>query len=386
MKASALTDKAAALDAIVTVDDILVHHAKSRPERNAFYFEGEALSWDGLDRRANQIANGLIAIGTPHQGRIGYIGKNHLSYFETLAGGARSGRVLCPINWRLSVYEIASLLDDFDVEFLVIDAFLIDHLPYLRKKLFKMRQIVVNEGEIEGYESFTAWRDKQSSSAPDVTVTPDDIVLQMHTSGTTGVPKGVMHPHRVYLSQARMSLSGELGSWGGDDVVVVPLPIFHVGGTGFASYGYCLGSETVISREASPSFVIECLKARPATRLGLVPAVMQMMLDSPDFSSDLVRNLTCLNFGGAPITVELLKRTFEGFNCDLSQQFGMTETASIVSVANYPFLGLAEPKVRMIGLSSPLKSGGKNGVSGHLGLQGRALDRWQEDLAEVDKA
>ena len=322
-------DERNALAAFKTVDDILVHHARRRPGSTACFFEGDALSWAELDRRATRIANGLIADGVPLQGRVAYIGKNNSRFFELLAGCARSGRVLAPINWRLATPEFVDLLNDFDVEFLVLDDFLAGQLASIRVGAPRLRRIVMLNAAQDGHPAFDDWRDAWPETEVKVQIDPEDIILQMHTSGTSGRPKGVMHSNRVYLAQARLCQSGDLGDWRQSDVIMVPLPIFHVGGVGYASYGHYLGAETVVSREASPDGVIQTLRQRPVTRMGLVPAIIAMVLDHPDFDRDLVRHLRCLQFGGSPISAELLERAFHAFGCDLWQQFGMTETASI---------------------------------------------------------
>ena len=90
------------LETIQTVGDITRHHAKNRPDRAAIHFEGRRITFGELDRRANQVANGLIAEGVRPQARIAILSKNVPAFFELWFGGAKADVVLVPVNFRLA--------------------------------------------------------------------------------------------------------------------------------------------------------------------------------------------------------------------------------------------------------------------------------------------
>ena len=86
------------------------------------------------------------------------------------------------------------------------------------------------------WQDFAAWRDAQSGDDPGVKIEPKDVAIQLYTSGTTGKPKGAMLSHANFLN---LVLTGndaekpEWNRWSTDDVSLVAMPIFHIGGSGW---------------------------------------------------------------------------------------------------------------------------------------------------------
>jgi acyl-CoA synthetase (AMP-forming)/AMP-acid ligase II len=95
---------------ITTLADIVRDQAAAQLERVALTFENRDTDYATLDRRANQVANGLLAVGLCAAARIAILDKNHDSFFEVWFGAAKAKAVLVPVNWRLAAPEIAYLL------------------------------------------------------------------------------------------------------------------------------------------------------------------------------------------------------------------------------------------------------------------------------------
>ncbi|MDR5651219.1 long-chain-fatty-acid--CoA ligase [Ruixingdingia sedimenti] len=321
----------AARNALTTVGDVLRHHARWRGDRTALLFQDDVVSFAEWDRRANRIANGLAAAGCGVQARIGYLGKNDSRYFEVMMACAKAGMVLTPIGWRLALPEILFLLADFDAEFLFIGTDYLDYLPEIRRACPKIRDVVIVGAAAGDVPGFDAWRDGQPDTDPGVAVGPDDVVLQLHTSGTTGRPKGAMLTHLNVLAMARHAETGELTEFTDADLVLAPLPLFHSGGTCWALYAPYVGAAVCTTREANSAHVLEAFARFPVTKAGLVPAVIQQILNDPGFNPDLFRHLNLIGYGGSPITVELLREGIRKFGPIFVQMFGMTETTTVGS-------------------------------------------------------
>ena len=126
---------------VPTVADIVRRHAMARPEAIAIHFEGRKITYRDLDRRANQVANALIAAGIRPQARIAVLAKNGPAFFELWFGAAKANAVLVPVNFRLAPPEITFVLNDAQAELLFVgDAF----MPYVGPPL-------LSEGSPEGY-------------------------------------------------------------------------------------------------------------------------------------------------------------------------------------------------------------------------------------------
>jgi len=91
---------------VATVGDIARHHARTRPDRIAIHFEGQRITFAELDRRANQVANGLISEGLRPQARIAFLSKNVPAFFELWFGAVKADVVLVPVNFRLAPPEV----------------------------------------------------------------------------------------------------------------------------------------------------------------------------------------------------------------------------------------------------------------------------------------
>jgi acyl-CoA synthetase (AMP-forming)/AMP-acid ligase II len=322
-------EEAAARAGIVSVADVVRCHARRRPEKAALYYEDQILTYADWDERSSRVANGLIAAGCKPGTRIAYLGKNDPRYFEVLMGCAKSNTVLTAISWRLALPEIHYLLENFDTEFLFIDMDFAAKLEEIRAARPDFRSIVVIGGHVEGAETFDAWRDRQPAIDPKLPVSPDDVVLQLHTSGTTGRPKGAMLTNANVLNSVRHTESGELGKWSTSDIVLTPLPLFHSGGTCWAMYAPYVGAANYITREAGSPFILQALASAPITKAGFVPAVIQQIINDPAFDRSHAKSLQIVGYGGSPITVDLLRRAVKELGCGFVQMFGMTETTTM---------------------------------------------------------
>src|SRR3954451_6097236 len=121
----------------------------------------------------------------------------------------------------------------------------------------------------------------------------------MYTSGTTGVPKGVLTTHANLAAAAMTSVR-----WGfdADTVSLTPLPMFHIGGIGWAYCGLWHGATTVLVSEFDAASVLECLERQRVTNAVLVPTMLQMLTAVPSAGERDFAALRSIAYGAAPIT------------------------------------------------------------------------------------
>jgi long-chain acyl-CoA synthetase len=312
-----------------TLGDICRVHAARRPTHPALVFESRTTTWAEFDRQTNQVAQALLATGIPSQSRIAYLGKNCDRFFEVYLGAAKARMVLVPVNWRLAPEEIAFILKDAETQVLFVGA---DYLPLvaeLRAAVPGLQQVVAVDGHHAGCTEFAAWRAAGDTSDPILPADANETALQLYTSGTTGLPKGAQLSHLNTLSALSYAAAGYLGRWTEDDVCLVPLPLFHAGGVSYGMNALYLGATLVVLREAQPALILEALASHRVTKLGVVPAVMQFMLDHPDCAKADFSHLDCITYGGAPIPPALLRRAIDVMGPVFLQMFGMTESTTI---------------------------------------------------------
>lgn len=334
-----------------TVADTIRYWAAERPGTAATIFEGRTTTYEAFDRHASQIANGIIEAGVAPQSRIGYLGKNSDLYFELLFGAAKANVVMVGINWRLAPPEVEYIANDAQVEMLFVDQEFFGLVDQIKESLRTVKVFVTMSGRHDEWQDFTSWRDGQSDTDPMLPIASDDVCVQMYTSGTTGRPKGVQMTNFGFFSlRDSESRAGEWARFAEDDVIMVPMPVFHIGGTGWGFYGFYNGVPVVILAQAEPGLIIQAIQDYKVTKVFVVPAVLQFMLQhelSKDADFSYVRVVL---YGASPIPEDTLVRAMETFKCPFVQMYGMTETNGTIV-----YLPFEEHKIG----SERLKAAGK---------------------------
>ena len=176
--------------------------------------------------------------------RIAFLDRNGIAYFDFLFGGSLIGAVNVAVNWRLAPAEMAAIVDDSGAPVLVIHAEYLPALAGMSSGLPAVRRIVVVGDEAAlGADarvvSFDAWIDGCIAEDPGHVGEPDEVSMQLYTSGTTGLPKGVMLTN-ANLSTA-ISEAGITFHISDDTVSLVAMPLFHIGGSGWALVRHVTG-------------------------------------------------------------------------------------------------------------------------------------------------
>lgn len=321
---------------LLTVADAVAYHARSRPDALAFICGAEALSFAEFDDRATRVAHGLRAAGIAPGARVAFLGKNSNAYMEAAIGTVRAANVFTPINWRLAPPEVSFMLQDSaatavfaDEEYTAMIDALASELPLLLTRL-----CVDATDPPPGWVGYGTWRDAQPTVPIAHVALPADLALQIYTSGTTGRPKGVMLTHRNLRSLPGLEAPigwPEWNRWRPDDVSLLTLPLFHVGGIGWTIRGLFPGSTQVILREFSASVVLDAIGRHRVTRLPLVPSAMGMVLQLPEVATTDFSSVDYIYYGTSPIPLELLRESIRVFGCGFVQSYGQTETSSAIT-------------------------------------------------------
>ncbi|HXN67305.1 MAG TPA: AMP-binding protein, partial [Bradyrhizobium sp.] len=303
--------------------DMVRARARTRGDAIAFEFEGRQTSFAGLDVRSNRVANALIALGVKPRERIAYLGKNSDIYFELLLGAMKANVVMAPVNWRLAGPEVAFIVDDCKAPVLFVGPEFVTQIRNIRSQLPNVRAVITTEGGAPEWLDFTAWRDAQGSDEPQVEISPRDIAIQLYTSGTTGKPKGAMLSHANFLNlvESGQGEKPDWNKWTEDDVSLVAMPIFHIGGSGWGVLGLYHGARGVIAREFDPTKVLDFFEQSGITKLFMVPAAMQFVVRQPRARSVDFSRLKYMLYGASPIPGALLKECIEVFGCGFVQLY-----------------------------------------------------------------
>src|SRR5205085_12686725 len=141
---------------VATLADMVRQQGAARPDRIAIRFEGRSISYGDLDRRANQVANALIAAGIRRQSRIALLASYSLAFFELWFGAAKIDAVLVPVNFRLAPPEIAFVVNDAKAELLFVSP---DFYPAVEKIALELKTVRATIALAAGH---SAWPDYES--------------------------------------------------------------------------------------------------------------------------------------------------------------------------------------------------------------------------------
>jgi len=318
---------------LTTLAEMVRDRAKTRGDAIAFEFEGCTTTFAEFNIKTNRVGNGLKALGVKPHERIAYLGKNSDLYFELLLGAIKANVVMAPVNWRLAAPEVAFIVEDCKAAVLFVGPEFIALVRNILDRLPSVRAVITTERGAPECRDFTAWRDAQSTDDPDVAISPKDIAIQLYTSGTTGKPKGAMLSHANFFNLVQTGSDADKPDWNKwtpDDVSLVAMPVFHIGGSGWGIMGFYHGAKGVIAREFDPTKVLDFFEQAGITKLFMVPAAMQFVVRQPRARSVDFSRLKYMLYGASPIPAALLKECIEVFKCGFVQMYGMTETTGTI--------------------------------------------------------
>lgn len=306
-------------------------HAELGAERLAVTDGERALNWRMFDERCARLVAVLAAAGVGRGDRVALVLANRSAYLEAVFAAARLGAISVPVNARLAPPEIARLFDDCRPRALLLEASLAArceaacaaarHAPAYR---------LVAGGTPDRYEAALA------ATPPDArvaAVSPDDPMMILYTSGTTGTPKGALLPHRKTLFNALNAVHFfELHK---SDRVLVPLPLFHSFGLVILALPSLYAGATVhIEPRFEPATLWRRVEALRISFFGAVPTMFQALLGELQRSGMPRPDLSSLRFlfsAGAAIPVPLI-RAFEREQLLVKQGFGQTETSILCAL------------------------------------------------------
>lgn len=311
------------------IDDYLDYHARVHGQVIFVTDEQRALSFSESRAHVDRIAGRLAREGLGKGDRIALLGKNSIEFFFMYLACARLGLVPVGINYRLTPAECAFIMIDATAEYLFADADLIGPVAEACEGI----TAVCLYGEDKAYPAFEQWLGTTVKDFERANIAADDVMSQMYTSGTTGLPKGVLLSHSNIISNVyQTSMASEYTFMVGDEFLLVA-PMYHAAGIMIGYTGVMQGLTLVIHRHYDAARTVDTLLARPISAVTLVPAMLQMIVDTvPGLDGMCFPALRLIYYGASPITVPLLQRAIDIFECDFTQGYGQTEANSVVAM------------------------------------------------------
>ncbi len=313
-----------------TLAEMCSQQARLRPAAVALIADKQQRTFAELDFASNQVAHGLIAAEVKKGSRVAILGKDTLAHYEILFGCAKTHAVLVDLNWRLAAAEWLYILNDAETEVLFVAQAFVSQVEALRSQLPAVQSIIVLDGNHADWATYETWKALQTDTPLDFTYNPEEVAVQMYSSGTTGQPKGVQLAHYSFfhLMQGVRAAGDDWMSLNSEDVLLLSLPQFHIGGLWWAMQGYAVGACGIIVDTFVAWQALQLIAQHKVSKAVFVPAMIQMMLAEPDCAKTDVSSMRGIVYGGSPISPALLRKAIETFACDFFQIYGLTETGN----------------------------------------------------------
>ena len=312
----------------INIGETLSRRTKRMPNREALVEaeSGRRFTYSELNARTNRLANGLIDAGISPGDRIGILLMNSSEFIETFFATAKLGATLVPLNWRLTPDELEFILKDSGTTTLVFGPEFAAQVAEIEARGARtdIKRYIQFGGDIAKFAvDFEALTAAHPDSEPEISGSNDDLLFIMYTSGTTGLPKGVMHSHStVFAAITTMMATNEAGL---DECFLLSLPLFHVGALTPAFQSIYSAARLVITRSFDPVQSWEIIRDEKVTSTILVPAMLQAMKAVFDPAKHDASTMRSMVSGAAPVPVSMIK-DFAKMGISINQVYGMTET------------------------------------------------------------
>jgi len=317
---------------ITCLAEIVRVHGRERPDQVALILDDRRQTWSELYERSQRMAGALADVGVANQDRVAFLDKNGIEHFEVLFGAALLNAVCVDVNWRLAAPEVLYIVNNCEAKVLVVGLDFVPILDAIADELTHVTKIVVIP-DADGtahpiHDAYEQWVDRYEPADPGIVSAMDDVAFQLYSSGTTGLPKGVMLSTKNF--SVLMTVAKEVWEFSPKTVNLVAMPLFHIGGGGWVVAGMYEGCTSVIVRDLDPAKLVDLVGDRRITHAFLVPVALQLMLMVPGVEDADFSSLEIMVYGASPISEEVLVKSLEVFECDFWQAYGLTETTGTV--------------------------------------------------------
>jgi len=339
----------------VRFGELLENLAHRRPDGAAVTFRGRTRTWAEVHRRCASAAAAFERLGLKPGERIAHLGFNSDTFFELCFAAPMARLEIVAMNFRWSPRECVAALEDAAPRALVFDAAHADIAREAAAACPSVRLLVQADGaapeRVLAYDGLAADGGRPASRGSG----GDDTLIVCFTGGTTGRSKGAIISHANMMTNALgappiMHCEPERPQ-------IIVGPMFHMAPGSRVYSSVLLNAHTIIMPEFDPGRMMELIERHRVHAVTMVPTMMHMLLEHPEFGRHDLSSLGPIMLGGSPTPSDLLERALAAFpGASFTNGYGMTETSNLIAALapeHHVLEGSMSGKLRSVGRPVP---------------------------------
>ncbi|CAN5716062.1 long-chain fatty acid--CoA ligase [soil metagenome] len=335
---------------------LLLPALESYPDKVAFFDQGYEGTLGAHGDRTFRLSHALRhQLGVEPGDRFAVMATNSHEYLELYHAAFLGAGVINPLNLRLAGAELYYIVRDSGAEVAFVDVMFADHFARAMATSDEPSPIrhVVLIGEADVPHDLR-YDDVLAGAEPEVPAEQEetDAAVLMYTGGTTGRPKGVVLEHRaevLNLYHVGMNVNFDPNA-----VYLHQTPMFHAASMAGIMGVPSAGGITVFQPLFDPAGAIDLIETHDVTQTMMVPTMIAMMVNHPDFKPERLASLELLSYGASPMPAALLDRLLAMYpDLDIVQGYGMTESSSVLTFLGAEDHRIGGPRLRSAGRAVP---------------------------------
>ena len=302
-------------------------HGFSLARKAALHDRDGCLTWGELDKRANQAGHMLEELGVKGGDRVAMLLRNGREIVETTLGAQKLGMVACPLNTWAKPKELRFTLSEAKASVLIYDTKHSDQVEECAPEGLALVYVGNEDDAVANSYSYAELLSDQSVNPPPfLTREAQKPKVVIHTSGTTGTPKGASRNSSAAGVGALANLLSVV-PYSRDDIIVLPAPMFHSFGLATFTFGTALGATFVMPEQFDPEGTLRAIEEHGATACSLVPVMIKriLTLDDEIKSRYDLSSLRVVMASGSAMSTEMRRAATELFGDVLYDLYGSTE-------------------------------------------------------------
>ena len=307
-----------------TITDIMATHARHFPNKTAVVFGDGRVSWGEMNRGINRVANRLLSAGLQRGDKVATLMRTSLDHFYAFFGTMKAGGVIVPVSSLLSADQIGGLVQDAGATFLFTDD---THEPLLDATVERLGSVrpdgFLSTQESGRWRALEVWLAGALEDEPPITLMSDDDANISYSSGTTGVPKGVVYSHR-----ARLHFGFAYAMHMHIDTAAISIgttPLYS-NGTSIIMYPTLFSGGTLVFMEGFDAGRLQRLiEQERITHTFMVPTQFVKLLGHPEFGHHDLTSMKRYITAGSPMRLDLKQEAMDKLGPRLSELYGLSE-------------------------------------------------------------